>query len=238
MPESEKPSTGKPSLPLTPYEEIFKLIESRVKGKTVLDAGSELGDVSYIHSKSADVMVGVELERRFLTEAVRNHKKEKLHFIQGDLEHLGFFKDGSFDVIFSNYVLEHLANPQAFFREACRILKPKGTLIIITPNFLSPACAAAKSLPTPVVSRIKGSLAGGAEMHPLYYRANTVSRLDSMLSFNRFRRKVLKRFSGGALFSRSKTLFGIWSLGYRLSEIGALEVFKGTIYAEYERIEE
>ena len=42
--------------------------------------------------------------------------------------------DESFDVIVTTEVIEHLENPRAAFREFFRLLRPKGVLILTTPN--------------------------------------------------------------------------------------------------------
>jgi SAM-dependent methyltransferase len=47
------------------------------------------------------------------------------------------FADGSFDVVYSNNVLEHTTNPARVLREAVRVLKPGGTLYFEVPNYLS-----------------------------------------------------------------------------------------------------
>lgn len=40
--------------------------------------------------------------------------------------------DGSFDVVLSTQVLEHVAEPDAYLREAFRLLRPGGTLLLST----------------------------------------------------------------------------------------------------------
>ncbi len=42
---------------------------------------------------------------------------------------------GSYDVIFSTYVYEHVVNPQEFLEEADRLLKDGGVHIVIGPNY-------------------------------------------------------------------------------------------------------
>jgi SAM-dependent methyltransferase len=42
--------------------------------------------------------------------------------------------DQSFDAVFSTEGIEHLENHFSFLREACRILKPGGLLVLTTPN--------------------------------------------------------------------------------------------------------
>jgi 2-polyprenyl-3-methyl-5-hydroxy-6-metoxy-1,4-benzoquinol methylase len=51
----------------------------------------------------------------------------------GDAENLAFATE-SFDLVLASEVVEHLWNPQNFFNEAYRILKPSGYLILSTPE--------------------------------------------------------------------------------------------------------
>jgi SAM-dependent methyltransferase len=54
----------------------------------------------------------------------------------GDLDHdgLGQFRDGQFDFVVVNHVLEHLANPVKGVREVFRICRAGGTVIIAVPD--------------------------------------------------------------------------------------------------------
>jgi len=56
-----------------------------------------------------------------------------------DLNKRWDYPDESFHVIRACEVIEHLENPWHFFREAKRVLKPDGVLVLSTPNPLSPA---------------------------------------------------------------------------------------------------
>lgn len=55
-------------------------------------------------------------------------------WIQADLNHPLPIADGSFDVIVSSEVIEHIENPRAVFREFHRLLVPGGLLFVTTPN--------------------------------------------------------------------------------------------------------
>ncbi len=57
------------------------------------------------------------------------------------------FADESFDLIHCRWVLEHLADPLQTFREFCRVLKPGGRLLAITPNVYHYATVGAKLTP-------------------------------------------------------------------------------------------
>jgi 2-polyprenyl-3-methyl-5-hydroxy-6-metoxy-1,4-benzoquinol methylase len=54
---------------------------------------------------------------------VRNRPLEENHFAPG-----------SFDVVLASHLIEHLNNPAALVREACRILTPGGCFFVTTPN--------------------------------------------------------------------------------------------------------
>lgn len=47
------------------------------------------------------------------------------------------FPDGSFDIVYSNNVLEHTADPAKVLSEAARVLRPGGMLFVEVPNYLS-----------------------------------------------------------------------------------------------------
>ena len=47
------------------------------------------------------------------------------------------YDDQSIDVAFAVELVEHMENPGRFFKEAARVLKPGGELIVTTPNILS-----------------------------------------------------------------------------------------------------
>ena len=46
------------------------------------------------------------------------------------------FKDGSFDIVFSLYTMEHVPHKDAMAREIKRVLKPGGKAYILVPNFV------------------------------------------------------------------------------------------------------
>ncbi|MFO7885366.1 MAG: class I SAM-dependent methyltransferase [Desulfobacteraceae bacterium] len=56
-----------------------------------------------------------------------------LKVFQGELKDANF-EDESFDIISARHLIEHIPNPADLFEEIGRVLKPKGYLIIRTPN--------------------------------------------------------------------------------------------------------
>lgn len=46
----------------------------------------------------------------------------------------GMFPDESFDLVILSHVIEHIYDPQAFLAELYRVVRPGGTLLVITPS--------------------------------------------------------------------------------------------------------
>lgn len=69
----------------------------------------------------------------FNISAVNTCRAQGLKVHHGDLESV-HFDDASFDLITTRHVIEHLPDPNSFVREASRILRRGGHLLIATPN--------------------------------------------------------------------------------------------------------
>ena len=89
------------------------------------------------------------------------------------------FEDGTFDVVTTLWVLEHVEDPTLFLREIVRVLKPGGLWVFATPN--------AKSLIVKMRGLLHDGFAGWMveklygrkekDAFPVFYRMNTLERL-------------------------------------------------------------
>jgi len=111
------------------------IIDSLTPGGKCLDCGAgHGGQFQRLRETSNSInpanYVGIEWDAAGVLQA----KKQGLTVIRGDLNRELPFKNKSFDCIFGLSVLEHLINGCHFLKEASRMLKPGGHLILITPN--------------------------------------------------------------------------------------------------------
>jgi ubiquinone/menaquinone biosynthesis C-methylase UbiE len=103
------------------------------------------------------------------------------------------FREGSFDLISSNMVFEHLADPLAVLREAHRVLSDGGNLIIHTPSsshfILIIGRILSSFLPANIYRKLVSSYEGRkeADIFPTYYRANSEKLVADLARKSRLR---------------------------------------------------
>lgn len=108
---------------------VTSMIGSVGKGLAVLDVGCGDGLLSEPISKMGNNVTSIDLPT-ITKVACKRHVSS---VVSGDAEKLAF-ADNSFDVVLASEVVEHLWNPESFLAESYRVLKPKGYLIIETPE--------------------------------------------------------------------------------------------------------
>lgn len=121
--------------PLTELEHVHRYLvaASLVQGADVLDIGSGEGYGASTLAWRARSVVGVDPDRASIDHAASRYAREGLRFFTGCAEALPF-PDGSFDACVAFELIEHLQSPEAMVREARRVLRPDGLLLVSTPN--------------------------------------------------------------------------------------------------------
>jgi SAM-dependent methyltransferase len=115
--------------------------------------------------------------------SLREHRQPDLDRGSAASQHLPF-ADGSFDVVVSSWVLEHVPAPDQTFAEVGRMLRPGGRFFVLTPNAhhplprLSAMLAAMGRVQRAVVSRVYDR--APADTFPVQYRANTLRQIERL----------------------------------------------------------
>jgi SAM-dependent methyltransferase len=107
---------------------ILEAAGERISGQVLVD-GCGIGMYHYHLSKSVSKIFGLDIEFPRLLEAKTRNK----NIINGAGEALPL-PAGTFDLVLSHEVLEHVQDDRATIEEIVRILKPGGRLVLFCPN--------------------------------------------------------------------------------------------------------
>ena len=122
-----------------------------VRGR-VLDAGCGGGGMPLSLAEEADLVVGIDPAERFQDAGVRLGRERTLRnltFALADGMYLPF-PNGTFDLVLSHAVIEHVADAPLYLRECARVLAPSGHIYLSTAPYLSFAGAHLPRLRVPL----------------------------------------------------------------------------------------
>ncbi len=127
-------------------------------------------------------IVGID----YSLESLKNHRNIQQR-VRGDVTNLSF-RDGSFDLVTANMVVEHLDNPSRQFQEINRVLRPGGVFIFHTPNTLGHATVMARLVPGPIKDKMAFVLDGRKEedVFETHYKANTPNQIAGIAAESGF----------------------------------------------------
>jgi len=158
----------------TGVEEVRALLE-HVRGLAIplnrglaLDFGCGVGRLTLALGEYFDHLIGVDISPTMI-QGARKYAggSDKVEYLLNQRDDLAIFRSDSFDFIYTNITLQHVAPrySRKYIREFIRILKPRGLLVFQLPSELKPRKGfkqiARVVLPSPVqsaVRRIRGGL--------------------------------------------------------------------------------
>jgi SAM-dependent methyltransferase len=118
--------------------------------------------------------------------------------------------DASIDVCLADAVLEHVAEPDVFFAECRRVLRPGGYVCIRTPNAWSYAGIAARLLSNrlhgTILSRVQENRKE-VDIFPTFYRCNSIRRLRRHLAWHGFQHVVFGHEAEPAYLSFARAAY-------------------------------
>lgn len=128
--------------PLNPKEAQEKLIEKLANlveiapQDKILDVGCGMGGSSIYLAKNYDALVtGITLSSKQIEIATRNAEKNNIKNVSFKIEDallLKDFEDNSFDIVWSLESCEQFFDKNMFIKQAYRVLKPGGKLMLAT----------------------------------------------------------------------------------------------------------
>jgi SAM-dependent methyltransferase len=117
------------------YEHVqrYHLARSFASGKQVIDFASGEGYGSNLLASCAGSVIGVELDRDALVHASSRYQRQNLDFVGADIRNVPLRSD-SHDLVVCFEAIEHVTRQDDVLREARRLLRDDGLLIISTPE--------------------------------------------------------------------------------------------------------
>ncbi len=127
-------TTNKPHIKVAVHKAIYRWAQPLVAGKVALDAGCGTAYGTDILAEVAERVVGVDIDQAEIEKASEIGSRKNVEFRVMDCEALDF-PPNSFDVVFSNALMEYLTDYKAFLIGARRVLKPGGLCMCSTKNY-------------------------------------------------------------------------------------------------------
>lgn len=103
------------------------------RGLEVLDLGCGVGYGTAHLADTARRVVGGDLDPDSIDYARRRYGGENVEFVELDATALPF-EGSTFDTVCSFETIEHVDDPDLLVREAARVIRPTGTLLVSTPR--------------------------------------------------------------------------------------------------------
>ena len=119
--------------PLCPGERELRLLGD-VRGKRVLElaCGAAQNSIALAKWNAHVVAMDISPEQLAAARALVARESVAVHLARGDMEQLGMFADGRFDIVISSFGWEFVPDLAACFAERNRVLKKGGLLVVCT----------------------------------------------------------------------------------------------------------
>ncbi|MBI5193530.1 MAG: class I SAM-dependent methyltransferase [Nitrospirae bacterium] len=175
------------------YEEILKKHINKDSVWLDLGCGHQIlpawrKEAEKVLVRSCDSIVGIDYEH----ESLLKHRSISLK-VRANIASLPF-KSGTFDVITSNMVLEHVKYPEKTLKEVSLILKPGGIFIFHTTNLNSYSAMISRLIPTSFQKKLVKLLDNRKEEDTFttYYLINTPGAIKEVAVRTGFNIKMIR----------------------------------------------
>jgi SAM-dependent methyltransferase len=207
-----------------PATEVYEAAVRRylIPGTRLLDAGCGRGGVVEQVAGEEIILAGIDPDRRSLVE--HRLPPKRMARAVARLEAIPFAA-GSFDLVVSSWVLEHLVEPVTAWHEIRRVLRPDGHLVVLTPNLRHPVTwlnlvlAQSKPLQGALIPRLYGRAEEDA--FPVCYRTNSVSQIERLAAHAGLAPVVIRTIADPTYLAFSEPLFELSCRLERLMPVAA-----------------
>jgi SAM-dependent methyltransferase len=178
---------------------------------TALNVGAGPSSDNRIRSLKGEVskVVGVDIDQ----EVINNDDLDEAIVIKHNRLP---FPNGTFDLAWSDYVLEHIDKPEIFFKEIFRVLKPEASFFFRTPNKFHYVSLIAVATPhwfhKLVANRVRGLSNKAHEPYPTYQRLNskkTITKYSRSAGFREIDLRYVEAEPSYLVFHAVPFLFGV-----------------------------
>jgi len=186
-----------------------KILENVSPDMHMLDLGAGAGIVEQMNFKGVVARVcGVDLDPRVINNPYLDEGR------MTDAANIPW-PENSFDLVFSDNVLEHLADPSEVFKEVIRVLKPDGVFLFKTPNKFHYMPTIARMTPH-WFHQFINKLRGRAEIDTFHtlYRANTKKEVIKLAQQVGFKSTNVLRVEGRPEYLRMSILTYVFGTIY------------------------
>ena len=157
-------------------------------------------------------------------------------FVAGDASMLPF-RDQVFDVVVSQWMIEHIRKIDEVVQEFGRVLKKGGSLVVVTNSKYHPMMFVSSILPTRFRDWMKLKIFPSyieEDTFPTYYKFNSLADIDRLLTRAGFEKRYAS-YHGAPFFLFNKFLFKISEWYERLTDISFLRCMKMHVLVHYVR---
>jgi len=155
---------------LATFREDVRRIGEFIPSGRILEVGCGYGYFLQAAEEAGYDAYGIDLSPMAVEWAAKRHPDR---VFLGLLEEVPEIQGQKYDVIFGSHLIEHLTEPSDFLRQAGKLLRPGGLVVMVTPNIKS------------LLSRVSGSrwVSFKIPEHVSYYDPATITTLLSRTGY-------------------------------------------------------
>jgi len=116
------------------YFPLQEILNNTQKASNILEIGCGQSPILKFYPDLKSKYTGIDFSNYIISDNKKRFPEAEFYQILDPYNYS--LVSGSFDLVFSIFVIEHTVFPQKFLEECIRLLKPNGRLIILAPSYL------------------------------------------------------------------------------------------------------